>query len=87
MERKQAQDFPQELLDILDTRAGKQHSRTGPVVAALVEILNVAFHEYEEFIQAHDAWDKSFFSHDRDAHNRNVARLEAARAALGDKNG
>ena len=35
-----ADTVPQELLDILDERAGKRHSRTGPVVAALVEILN-----------------------------------------------
>lgn len=33
------EDIPQELLDILDARAGKQHSREGRVVAALAEIL------------------------------------------------
>jgi hypothetical protein len=32
-------EVPQALIDILDQRAGKQHSRTGPVVACLSEIL------------------------------------------------
>lgn len=35
-----AETLPQELLDILDARAGKAHSRSGPVVLALVDILN-----------------------------------------------
>lgn len=37
-------EIPQELIDILDERAGKQHSRTGSVVSALAEILT----RYEE---------------------------------------
>lgn len=32
-------EIPQELIDILDKRAGKKHSRSGPVVATLAEIL------------------------------------------------
>lgn len=32
-------EIPQELIDILDMRAGKVHSRTGIVVACLAEIL------------------------------------------------
>lgn len=32
-------EVPQELIDILDERAGKKHSRQGPVVCALAEIL------------------------------------------------
>ncbi len=31
--------IPAELVEILDARAGKAHSRTGPVLAALAEIL------------------------------------------------
>lgn len=34
-----AGEIPQELIDILDDRAGKKHSRTGSVVACLAEIL------------------------------------------------
>lgn len=33
------QEVPQELIDILDSRAGKVHSRSGPVVSCLAEIL------------------------------------------------
>ncbi len=33
------EEIPQELVDILDRRAGKVHSRTGPVLSALAEIL------------------------------------------------
>jgi hypothetical protein len=33
------EDIPQELIDILDRRAGKKHSRTGSVVDCLAEIL------------------------------------------------
>lgn len=33
------EDVPQELIDILDERAGKTHSRTGSVVACLAEII------------------------------------------------
>lgn len=32
-------EIPQSLIDILDRRAGKRHSRTGPVLACLAEIL------------------------------------------------
>lgn len=32
-------DIPQELIDILDDRAGKKHSRSGSVVSCLAEIL------------------------------------------------
>lgn len=32
-------EIPQELIDILDRRAGKKHSRSGSVVSALAEIL------------------------------------------------
>jgi len=32
---------PQELIDLLDERAGKEHSRTGPVVSTLCEILTL----------------------------------------------
>ena len=39
MLRLSPEDIPQELIDILDERAGKKHSRTGSVVAALAEIL------------------------------------------------
>ena len=35
-----AATVPQELVDILDERAGRQHGRTGPVLSALAEILN-----------------------------------------------
>lgn len=35
----QADEVPQELIDILDRRAGKRHSRNGPVVSCLAEIL------------------------------------------------
>jgi hypothetical protein len=34
-----ADEIPQQLIDILDARAGKVHSRQGPVVACLAEIL------------------------------------------------
>jgi hypothetical protein len=34
-----SEDIPQELIDILDERAGKLHSRNGPVITALAEIL------------------------------------------------
>jgi hypothetical protein len=37
-------EIPQELIDLLDARAGKQHSRTGSVVSCLAEILT----RYEE---------------------------------------
>lgn len=33
------EEIPQELLDILDQRGGKVHSRQGPVVKCLAEIL------------------------------------------------
>jgi hypothetical protein len=33
------EDIPQELIDILDARAGKKHGRTGSVVTCLAEIL------------------------------------------------
>lgn len=33
------EDIPQELIDILDDRAGKKHSRQGSVVRCLAEIL------------------------------------------------
>lgn len=36
-------EVPQELIDILDRRAGKVHNRFGPVVECLAEILT----EYE----------------------------------------
>jgi hypothetical protein len=39
-----ANEIPQRLVDILDKRAGKVHSRQGPVLAALAEILT----EYKE---------------------------------------
>lgn len=39
-----SKDIPQELVDILDDRAGKIHSRSGPVVSCLAEILT----KYEE---------------------------------------
>jgi hypothetical protein len=35
------EDVPQELIDILDARAGREHSRTGSVVSTLAEILNL----------------------------------------------
>lgn len=41
------EEIPQELIDILDRRAGKKHSATGPVVEALAEILT----EYEKIRQ------------------------------------
>jgi len=34
-----ADEIPQELIDILDERAGKKHSREGRVVSTLAEIL------------------------------------------------
>jgi hypothetical protein len=37
-------EIPQELVDILDARAGKVHSRTGVVLTTLAEILT----KYEE---------------------------------------
>lgn len=37
------EQIPQPLIEILNKRAGKQHSRQGPVVACLAEILT----EYE----------------------------------------
>ncbi len=33
------EDIPQELIDILDERAGRKHSRNGTVVTTLAEIL------------------------------------------------
>lgn len=36
------EEIPQHLVDILDQRAGKTHSRGGPVLAALAEILTAA---------------------------------------------
>jgi hypothetical protein len=35
------EEIPQPLVDILDRHAGKVHSRQGPVLAALAEILTV----------------------------------------------
>ena len=35
----EARDIPQELVDILDERAGRKHSREGSVVTTLAEIL------------------------------------------------
>lgn len=32
-------EIPQEIIDILDERAGKKHSRTGSVIQCLAEIL------------------------------------------------
>lgn len=40
----EARDVPQELIDILDERAGRKHSREGSVVSTLAEILT----RYEE---------------------------------------
>lgn len=37
--RVKVEEIPQELLDILDDRAGQEHSREGRVVTALAEIL------------------------------------------------
>lgn len=34
-----AEEIPEELINILDDRAGRKHSRTGSVVACLAEIL------------------------------------------------
>lgn len=34
-----ADEIPQELVDILDQRAGKPHGRNGPVLVTLAEIL------------------------------------------------
>lgn len=44
----QVSDIPQELLDILDERAGKRHSREGSVVRCLAEILT----RYDEMRQS-----------------------------------
>ena len=33
------EEIPQELIDLLDERAGRRHSRTGTVLRALAEIL------------------------------------------------
>jgi hypothetical protein len=33
------ENIPQELIDILDSRAGKKHSRSGSVISTLAEIL------------------------------------------------
>lgn len=43
------EEIPQELVDMLDADAGKQHSRAGPVLASLARILT----RYEE-LQASD---------------------------------
>ena len=40
------QDVPGELIAILDRAAGREHARTGPVVACLAEILT----RYDELI-------------------------------------
>lgn len=37
-------EIPQELIDLLDERAGKKHSKTGSVLKTLAEILT----RYEE---------------------------------------
>lgn len=37
-------EIPQELIDLLDERAGKKHSKTGSVLKTLAEILTL----YEE---------------------------------------
>lgn len=34
-----ASEIPQELIDIIDLRAGKLHSRTGSVLTTLAEVL------------------------------------------------
>lgn len=39
-----ADEIPQELVDLLDDRAGKKHSRDGQVLTTLAEILT----KYEE---------------------------------------
>jgi hypothetical protein len=36
-----ADEVPQELIDLLDERAGRKHSRTGSVVSTLAEILTL----------------------------------------------
>lgn len=36
-----AEDIPQALIDLLDLRAGKKHSRDGQVVSTLAEILTL----------------------------------------------
>lgn len=45
------EEVPAELIEILDRRVGKAHSRNGPVVAALAEILTC----YEEMRNAKQA--------------------------------
>ena len=35
----QSEDIPQELVDLVDKRAGKQHSRDGIVLTTLAEVL------------------------------------------------
>lgn len=46
------EEIPQELIDILDERAGKAHSLAGPVVAALAEILT----RYQQIAPAPELW-------------------------------
>lgn len=41
-------EIPQELIDILDEKAGKNHSRTGSVVRTLAEILT----RYDEIVHS-----------------------------------
>lgn len=46
-------EIPQDLIDILDARAGKAHNRTGPVVAALAEVLT-RWEEIKESAHRHN---------------------------------
>lgn len=43
-------EIPQELVDILDERAGKKHSRAGIVLLTLAEILT----KYDELLEARE---------------------------------
>lgn len=56
--------IPQELVDLLDERAGKRHSADGPVLAALAEILD----RYEVMIRKGVATEIEAFAAERLRH-------------------
>lgn len=71
-----AEDIPQELIDILDKRANRNHSRTGSVVSTLAEILTQYDQlkrepfqrfkrgRYQFYIDLADCWAGVFFGPD-----------------------
>lgn len=69
------EEIPQPLLDIVDRRAGKVHSRQGPVVECLAEVLTV----YNEIVGTNPlllTWViAQYRSLREDIHNRNTSLM------------